>query len=191
MASFQVPTRQTVDATNQQVFDQLEKGLGFVPNLYATLALNPTALPDYLALQNRKSTLKAKEREVVNLAVSQVNDCAYCLAAHTALGKMNGFTEDQILELRAGQASFDAKLNALARFARETTLLRGKPRPDTTDELLAAGFTQANLVDIIVLIGDKIVTNFLHGVTQVPIDFPAAAALPDTLARKVKAAVAA
>lgn len=191
MASFQVPTRQTVDATNQQVFDQLEKGLGFVPNLYATLALNPTALPDYLALQNRKSTLKAKEREVVNLAVSQVNDCAYCLAAHTALGKMNGFTEDQILELRAGQASFDAKLNALARFARETTLLRGKPRPDTTDELLAAGFTQANLVDIIVLIGDKIVTNFLHGVTQVPIDFPAAAVLPDTLARKVKAAVAA
>ena len=191
MASFQVPTRQTVDATNQQVFDQLEKGLGFVPNLYATLALNPTALPDYLALQNRKSTLKAKEREVVNLAVSQVNDCAYCLAAHTALGKMNGFTEDQILELRAGQASFDAKLDALAKFARETTLLRGKPRPDTTDELLATGFTQANLVDIILLIGVKIVTNFLHGVTQVPIDFPAAAVLPDTLARKVKAAVAA
>ena len=178
MATFQVPTRSTVDATNQAVFDKLEQGLGFVPNLYATLALNPTALPDYLALQNRKSTLSTKQREVVNLAVSQVNECAYCLAAHTALAKMNGFTDEQVLELRAGRASFDPALGALATFVRETTLRRGKPDPSTTDELLAAGFTQAQLVDVIVLIGDKTVTNFLHGVTAVPVDFPAAPPLP-------------
>ena len=174
MATFQVPTRHQVTDANRAVFDQLERGLGFVPNLYATLALNDTALPDYLALQNRKSTLKAKEREVVNLVVSQVNDCAYCLAAHTALGKMNGFTEEQTLEIRRGRASFDAKLDALARFVKQIAERRGKPSVDATDEFLAAGFTQANLVDVIVTIGDKIVTNYLHGVTQVPVDFPAA-----------------
>ncbi|MEO0790144.1 MAG: carboxymuconolactone decarboxylase family protein, partial [Bacteroidota bacterium] len=96
--------------------------------------------------------------------------------------KMNGFNDDQILELRQGTASFDSKLNALARFARETTLQRGKPSRDVVDGLLSAGYTQENLVDAVVLIGDKIVTNFLHGVTEVPVDFPAAPELEPALA---------
>lgn len=174
MANFQVPTRQTVSPANQAIFDQLEKGLGFVPNLYATFAHNETALGDYLALQNRETTLSGKEKEVVNLVTSQVNECAYCLAAHTALGKLNGFTDEQVLDVRAGRPVGDAKLDALGRFVRAVNLNRGKPTPDATDEFLAAGYTQANLVDVVVLIGDKIVTNYLHGVTQVPVDFPAA-----------------
>ena len=174
MANFQVPTRESVSPANQAIFDQLESGLGFVPNLYATYALSETALADYLALQNRKTSLRGKEKEIVNLVVSQVNDCAYCLAAHTALGKMNGLTDEQIVDVRAGRSIGDAKLNALARFTREVTINRGKPSPTVTDEFLAAGYTQANLVDAIVLIGDKTVSNFLHGVTQVPVDFPAA-----------------
>ena len=181
MANFQVPTRDQVSAPNQAIFDNLQKGLGFVPNLYASFAHNETALGDYLTLQNRKSTLKAKEREVVNLAVSQVNECAYCLAAHTALGKMNGFTDAQILELRAGHASFDGKLDALANFTRNITINRGKPSPEAKAQLLEAGYSEANVIDILVVIGDKIITNFLHGTTQVPVDFPAAPALEGAL----------
>jgi AhpD family alkylhydroperoxidase len=102
MTTFSVPTRDDVTPENQAVFDNLKKMLGFVPNLYATFALSPTALPTYLALQNAKSSLKPKEREVINLVVSQVNGCDYCLAAHTALGKRLGFTEAQIAEIRRG-----------------------------------------------------------------------------------------
>lgn len=174
MTAFTVPTRDEVSAANQQHFDTLRKGLGMVPNLYAVLAHNETALGDYLTLQNRRSTLRAKEREVVNLVVSQVNNCRYCLAAHTAIGKMVGFTDEQIMAIRGGDASFDPKLHALAGFVRETTLSRGHPNPQTTDMLLASGYTTANLVDIIVVIGDKMITNFLHGVTQIPVDFPPA-----------------
>ncbi len=177
MTSFTVPTRDQVSENNQAIFDNLQKGLGFVPNLYATFAYNDTALGDYLTLQNRKSTLKAKEREVINLVVSQVNDCAYCLAAHTALGKMNGFTDEQIIEIRGGSASFDAKIDALAKFVQDTTINRGKPQANSVDQLFTAGYDKANLVDILVVIGDKIVSNFLHGVTQIPVDFPAAPAL--------------
>ncbi len=177
MSSFTVPTRADVSPANQTLFDTLQKGLGMVPNLYATLAHNDTALGDYLTLQNRKSTLRAKEREVVNLVVSQVNTCQYCLSAHTAIGKMTGFTDEQILEIRTGVASFDAKLDALARFVHTTTELRGHPAPEAVDALLAAGYTKANVVDIVITIGDKVMTNFLHGITQVPIDFPIAPAL--------------
>ncbi len=177
MTHFTVPTRSEVSENNQAIFDNLQKNLGFVPNLYATFALNENALGDYLTLQNRKSTLKAKEREIINLVVSQVNECAYCLAAHTALGKMNGFSEEQILEIRQGSVSFDAKFDALAKFVKATALHRGKPAAEAVDHLFAAGYTQANLIDILIVIGDKIISNYLHGVTQIPVDFPAAQAL--------------
>jgi AhpD family alkylhydroperoxidase len=115
MRTFTVPTAATVTPANQAIFAQLEKGLGKVPNLYATLAWSEHALGNYLALQNAKTSLTPKEREVINLVVSQVNDCAYCLAAHTVLGGMVGFTPEQILEIRKGGAAFDPRLDALAR----------------------------------------------------------------------------
>jgi uncharacterized peroxidase-related enzyme len=182
MTTLHAPTRDQVSENNRLLFDNLQKGLGFVPNLYAYFAKNDTALGDYLALQNRKSTLRAKEREVINLVVSQVNDCRYCLAAHTTLGKMNGFTDAQILEIRGGKASFDPKLDALAQFVRTLTLQRGKPEAAATEALFAAGYTEANLVDIILVAGDKIISNFIHGVTQLPIDFPEAPVLEEVFA---------
>ena len=181
MANIQVPTRNQVSPANQATFDKLQKGLGFVPNLYATYAYSDTALNDYLALQNRKSSLKGKEREVINLVVSQINECNYCLAAHTALGKMNGFTDEQILELRTGRAPFNEKLDALAAFVKDITLNRSHPSPGAVDRFLAAGYTEENLVDTLMVIGDKIVSNFIHGATQVPVDFPAAPALEGAL----------
>ena len=171
---FSVPTRDAVSESNQFVFDQIKKGLGMVPNLYAVFAYSPTALSDYLALQNRKSSLTAKEREVINLVVSQVNECEYCLAAHTVIGAMRGFSHDQMIEIRRGNASFDTKLNALAKFVKETSENRGKPSQATVQELLNAGYTPENVVDIVLIIGDKTVTNYLHGITQTPVDFPAA-----------------
>ncbi|MEN0006864.1 MAG: carboxymuconolactone decarboxylase family protein [Bacteroidota bacterium] len=182
MRAFQVPTRDQVSANNQAIFDNLQKKLGFVPNLYAAYAYNDTALEDYLGFQGRKSTLKTKEKEVVNLVVSQINECSYCLAAHTAIGKMNGFTDAQILEIRSGAASFDAKLDALARFTQDITINRSKPSPEALDQLFEAGYNEANLVDIVVAIGDKVISNFIHGATQVPVDFPAAPALEEITA---------
>ncbi len=172
-----VPTRDQVSPANQALFDQLTKGLGFVPNLYATLAHSEHALGSYLAFQNAKSSITGKAREVVNLVVSQVNECAYCLAAHTAIGGMVGFASEQILEIRAGRAGFDPKLDALAKLTRSIALNRGRAEPALVEAFFAAGWTTANLVDAIVVIGDKTVTNYLHATTQIPVDFPAAPAL--------------
>ncbi|WP_106794073.1 carboxymuconolactone decarboxylase family protein [Aquimarina sp. Aq78] len=180
MSTFNVPTREEVNANNQAIFDNLNKALGFVPNLYATYAHSETALENYLNLSNAKTSLSAKEKEVVNLAVSQVNDCIYCLSAHTAIGKMNGFTDEQILELRAGRASFDTKLNALAGLAKNITENRGKANQNVVDNFLTAGYSKGNLIDTIVLVGDKTISNYLHSTTQVPVDFPVAQPLEAT-----------
>lgn len=182
MATFNVPTRDEVSENNQAIFDNLQKNLNFVPNLYATYAYSDTALGDYLALQNRKSSLSTKEREIINLATSQVNECAYCLAAHTALGKMNGFTDDQIIELRQGKSSVSEKFDALAAFVKNILINRSKPDTAVVDRLFEVGYTNENLIDIIVVIGDKIISNFVHGTTQIPVDFPAAPELEEVQA---------
>lgn len=173
-STFTVPKRDEVSENNQVIFDNLQKGLGFVPNLYAYYAKNETALGDYLALQNRKSTLKAKEREVVNLVTSQINGCRYCQSAHTVLGKMNGFSEDQVIEIRKGEASFDSKLDALAKFTASVVENRGRAKAETKEAFFAAGYTEANMIDVIIVVGDKIISNYLHNLTGFEIDFPLA-----------------
>ncbi len=174
MSTINVLKREEVSSANQAIYDNLEKALGFVPNLYATYAHSENALGNYLNFANAKTSLKAKEKEVVNLAVSQVNNCLYCLSAHTAIGKMNGFTDEQILELRAGKASFDQKLDALARLAKNITENRGATDAQVLDNFFAAGWTKENLIDTIVLVGDKTISNYINNTTEIPVDFPVA-----------------
>jgi len=169
---FKVPTRVEVSEKNRAVFDYMITAYGRVPNLYATFALNETALPDYLALQNRKTTLSAKEREIVNLVVSVVNDCKYCVPAHTAVSKMVGFTDEQIIEIRRAQIAFDEKYDALAKFVKEVAFNRGRPSEKASIALFEAGYNQANVIDIMILVGDKIISNYLHNFTQIPVDWP-------------------
>ena len=169
---FKVPTREDVSPNNQAIFDHMLNAFGKVPNLYATFALNETALGDYLALQNRKNTLTAKEREIINLVVSQVNECKYCTAAHTAIAKMHGFDDEQIIEIRRAAISFGEKYNALARFVKETTVNRGRASEAVYNQFFQAGYTKANLVDVMIVIGDKTISNYLHSTTRIPIDWP-------------------
>ncbi|TXG37051.1 carboxymuconolactone decarboxylase family protein [Seonamhaeicola maritimus] len=172
MNTFNVPTRNEVSENNQAIFDNLNKELGFVPNLYATYAHSDTALENYLTFSNAKTSLSAKEKEVVNLAVSEVNQCVYCLSAHTAIGKMNGFTDEQILELRTGAASFNSKLDALARLSRNITENRGATDDEVLENFFNEGYSKGNLIDVISLVGDKTISNYIHKTTQVPVDFP-------------------
>lgn len=177
MQKFSVPTKEEVSTDNQAIFTRLEAGLGFVPNLYAYYAKNETALGDYLAFQNRKSTLKAKEREVINIVTSQINDCHYCQSAHTVLGKMNGFTEEQIIGLRKVNVTFDAKLSALAQFTKSVVDTKGKASQEAKDLFFSAGYTEANMIDVVFVIGDKIISNYIHNLADFPIDFPLASVL--------------
>ena len=174
MKTFNIPTRETVSANNQALFDNLTKVAGKVPNLYAALANSNHALANYLTLQNGKTSLRAKEREVINLVVSQVNECLYCLSAHTAIAKLQGFSEEQIIEIRKAQITFDGKLDALAKLVKAITESKGHAAPELLEAFYQAGYNEGNLADVVIGVGDKIITNYLFALTQVPIDFPIA-----------------
>ncbi|MEZ7507109.1 carboxymuconolactone decarboxylase family protein [Flavobacterium sp. Arc2] len=177
MSNFNVPTRDEVSKNDQAIFDNLEKSIGFVPNIYASMGHSKNALGSYMKFLGAATSLNNKEKEVVNLAVSQINGCRYCQAAHTATGKMNGFTDDQIIELRKGEASWDNKTNVLAQTAQRIAATNGQIGADSLSAFHAAGYTKENLVDLIIAIGIITVTNLLHNVTEVPIDFPLAVEL--------------
>lgn len=180
MRPFDVPTKEEVTEQNQKIFDDLESKLGFVPNIYATYALSDNAPARYLTFANGETSLNNKEKEVINLVVSQVNGCVYCQAAHTQLGKMNGFTEEQTIQLRKGEADFDPKIDALVNLAKAITENRGRISDSVLQEFFDAGYTKENLVDVILNVGEKATTNLLHNVTKIPVDFPEAPALYKT-----------
>jgi uncharacterized peroxidase-related enzyme len=182
MKKFTVPAREQVAPANQVIFDTLNKALGFVPNLYATIAYSENGLSRYLAYQNAKTSLSNKEKEAVNLVVSEVNNCVYCQSAHTVIGKMNGFTDDQLLDIRKGKAT-DTRLNAVVKLAASITKNRGNANAALIDDFFTQGYTNENLVDLILQVSDKTAMNYLHNLTQVPVDFPVAPALePDLVA---------
>jgi uncharacterized peroxidase-related enzyme len=173
MKQFKVPTRDEVSPANQAIFDNLTKALGFVPNLYATIGYSDNGLSRYLAYQNAKTTLTNREKEAVNLIVSQVNGCVYCQSAHTVIGKMNGFTDEQVLDIRRGQSA-NPKLDALVKLAASITKNKGRADAALVDAFYAQGYTNENLIDVILQVADKVAMNYVHNLTQVPVDFPLA-----------------
>jgi len=175
MKTINVPTRNQVDEKSQVIFDNLKKNLGIVPNLYATIGYSSDVLEGYLtysAIVGSKSFTK-KEIEAIKLAVSEVNDCQYCKAAHTAIAKMNGFTESETVAIRSGHF-LDEKLNTLVVIAQEIANKRGKISQQSKDKFFELGYEEQAFIDLIAVVNVVSFTNFVHNATEVPVDFPEA-----------------
>ena len=172
-------TQAVSEATGQsaKLFSAIKGAIGMVPNAYAAIGNNsPLALEAALSLDAAlaKSSLSAKEIEIIKLAVSEVAGCDYCLAAHTLIGKKNGLSRDAILALRHGQASGEARFDALANFVRSLVTTSGTASPEVVASVKEAGYSDAQIVDILLAVASITFTNLLNRVNDTPLDFPAA-----------------
>jgi uncharacterized peroxidase-related enzyme len=159
------------------LFAAISRSLGKVPNAYATVGSNsPVALEAALHLEGAlaRSTLSAREREVIKLVVSEVAGCDYCLAAHTAMSKKIGLDGAAIVAARHGKPSGDLRLDSLARFVRALVDSRGTVPVAMVDAVKAAGFSDAQIVDTLLTIASITFTNLLNRVNDTELDFPAA-----------------
>lgn len=157
-------------AAAQAALRGVEKGLGFIPNAFATLAHSPAALGGYLALSQalNKNSLSPAEREVAALAASEVNGCDYCIAAHSFFGGKVGLDADALLAARAGT------LNGVAAFASAVTISRGQVSDAQLAAAREAGLDDAKIVDVIAQVSLLTLTNYLNNVAITDIDFPPA-----------------
>ncbi|MBP0904275.1 carboxymuconolactone decarboxylase family protein [Mariniflexile gromovii] len=174
MRTITVPQKDQLNSESQSILESVEKKMGQIPNLYATIGYSSSALKSMLETETslaHNSSFTAKEREAINLIVSQVNECNYCLAAHTAIAKMRGFTEEDTLEIRKGTFS-EAKLDAAIKLAQSITNNKGNAGNVVLENFLNAGYDEKALVELTALVALRSFTNYVFANTQIPIDFP-------------------
>jgi uncharacterized peroxidase-related enzyme len=168
----------TVTGKGKELLDGIQKGLGKTPNIFKTMAHSPAVLQAYLGFSGalKEGVLSAKLRERIALAVGQENNCGYCLAAHSAIGKGAGLQDAEIESARNGKAQ-DAKEAAILKFAVSIVKNRGNVSDAELTAVRAAGANEAELVEVVANVGLNIFTNYFNHVADPVIDFPAAAPL--------------
>ena len=164
----------------KELLDAVQGKLGLVPNLTRAMANSPAVLEGYLGLSGAlgKGRLSAKNREQIALAVGQANLCDYCLAAHSAIGKMVGLTPEQILDSRRGTA-VDPKSDAVIRFARKVVDERGRVNDADIADVRAAGLNDGAIAEVVANVALNIFTNYFNHVAETDIDFPRAEPIVD------------
>lgn len=176
----------TAPVASQSALQDIERGLGFVPNLFATLAESPVTLDGYLALDAilAKGSFTAAERQILATAVSSANGCTYCTAAHSTLAGRLRAPGDAITAARGEGAAADAALAALVHFTHAVVRTRGHIESEELEMFLAAGFTPAQALEVVAHVGLKTISNYIDGFAHVPLD----AAFQDNRWRPVAAA---
>jgi uncharacterized peroxidase-related enzyme len=175
-------TPATVDAAPAAARPSLaavHRQLGSVPNLFRLVANSPAALEGYLAMSSAlsKGSLPPQTRERIALAIAQFNDCGYCLAAHSFLGKNMAKLSDAELAANRHGASLDPKADAAVRFAAKVAQQRGHVSDADVRSVRLAGYADAQIVEIVQHVALNTWTNYLNSVAQTEIDFPAVPAL--------------
>lgn len=179
MKKVEVPPIAGLDDIARPILEAAKKKMGMVPNLYATIGYSSAALKSMLdtdAALSHENSFSAKDREAINLIVSQVNHCDYCLAAHTALAKMRGFSEAETLDIRRAEFA-DHKLNTVILLAKDISENKGAADPSALQSFFDEGYDEKSLIELIALISLRTFTNYVFSNTHIPIDFPMAPSL--------------
>ncbi len=146
--------------------------LGVIPNLFRLVGTSPAALTGYLGLNGGLAkALDARTRERIALAVAQVNGCDYCLSAHSYLGANLKLDASELAANRAGH-SHDPRADAAVGFARKVAERRGRVSDADLAAVKDAGYTEAQVVEIVTVVALNMFTNFINNVADTDIDFP-------------------
>jgi len=165
-----------VPADSKQTLDAFTRNIGFTPNMMASFAQSPIAFNAWATLLGALSkALDVKTRDSIGLAVSEVNGCDYCLAVHSYTAEhMARMPADAIILARKGHAD-DPKRDAAVQFARKVIETRGKVSDADVKTVRDAGYTEANVMEIVALVAMYSLTNFFNNVFDPERDFPAVA----------------
>lgn len=173
MSRIQTINRNNTSDSVRKAYDAIGKQLGLVPNMMQTMAHSPSVLEGYLAFGAalRRGVLPAALQEQIALVVAEINECDYCLSAHTALGRGAGLSDDQLAASREGVAS-DPKVAAALAFARAVIENRGGVSEEELARVRSASFSDAEIVEIIAHVALNVFTNYFNRAVQTEIDFP-------------------
>jgi len=173
MSRINLVTNEKANAQQKELFSTIEEQLGIVPNFLKVFANSPAALNAFLGLHSiaNSGELDGKTKERIALGLAEQNACQYCVSAHTAIGKNTGLSGDEMLANRAG-SSQDAKAAVAVKFSRSLAEHNGDVTTAELLEIRNAGYSDAEIVEIITHVGMNVLTNILGKASRVEIDFP-------------------
>ena len=165
---FTAHTTDTAPAASAEVLKGLQEKMGFVPNLFAHLAESPTAIKAYVQLSEllAHSSLSPQQLQITLLAASVENQCRFCVAAHTAGGAKAKVAQETLDAIREGGTPSDAGDAALVRFVRRVVRDRGRVPDSEVKAFLEAGFSEAQVLDIITAVALKTLSNYSNHLTN-------------------------
>lgn len=173
MSRISTITHETANEEQKVLLDAIKSKLGMVPNFLKIFANSPAALRAFLGLHSiaNEGSLDTQTKERIALAIAQQNACEYCLSAHTAIGRKAGLNGDEIAANRIG-TSQDAKAAVAIKFAQSVAEHKGEVTTAELLEVREAGYSDAEIVEIITHVGMNLLTNMIGKASRVEIDFP-------------------
>lgn len=162
------------DGKARELLSAVNSKLGRVPNLFGVMAKAPSVLNTYLTTsENLKGgSLDARIGEQIAIALAKTNGCGYCLAAHTAIGKMVGLSDSELQNAQSGSAA-DPKARAALDLALSINDSHGKRVDQEVEAAIEAGLSESEIMEIAAHVALNILTNSLNGIAHTEIDFPA------------------
>ncbi|HEV7228144.1 carboxymuconolactone decarboxylase family protein [Brevundimonas sp.] len=172
MSQFPIHTVDTAPEASRPYLDGAKKAFGLIPNLVGEFAESPAVIEGYLGLAGalKKSGLTDLEREIVLISASVENGCHYCVAAHTTVTQAQGLDQSVIAAVRAGGPIADARLEALRAFTVAVVRERGWVSDAEVTRFLDAGWTRANVLEVVLGVGLKTISNYVNHIAGTPVD---------------------
>lgn len=169
---YQIHTVETAPDGAKRILKQVQSAYGFVPNLMGVMAEAPALLEGYITLSKifEQSSLSLIERQVVLLATSFINNCTYCMAAHTTIASSRGMSNEVMYAIKEGKPITDRKLEALRSFTQAVVETSGWPPDHHLQQFFAAGYSRANALEVVLGIGLKTLSNYTNHLAKTPID---------------------
>jgi len=179
---FPLHTLDSAPSASRPVLEAVQARYGFVPNLAAVFAESPATFQALLgalkAYDDEALTLSPLERQIVLLSTSVENRCDYCTAAHSMLAHSSGLSRENIETLQHGRALDDSRLEALRRFTTHLVAERGIAEESELNAFFAAGYTKAHVLEVVLGISLKTLTNYANHIANPPVNDQFKAFLP-------------
>lgn len=162
----------TAPPQTKETLAEVKRKYGFLPNLYGIFAHSPAPLQAYLGISAafEQSSFSPLERNVILLATARANDCRYCVAVHSTMGDMQRHPTDITDAIRNDTPIADARLEALRRFTQAVVVERGRPGDSALQAFLKAGYSEVQVLEVIVGVTLKTLSNYVNHVADTPLD---------------------
>ena len=174
MTDFTLHTQETAPEDSKPLLDNSLKAFGMIPNLHAVMAESPEHLEAYQKLHElfQKTSLTPAQQTVVWLTINVEHECHYCVPAHTAIAHMQKINAGVIDALRSATPLEDDKLEALRRFTLQVVRQRGVVSEQDVQRFLEAGYTRRQVLDVILGVAQKVMSNYVNHLADTPVDAP-------------------